>query len=243
MDDDIGGSGLSGITHSDINRFLKGNLLDKPIMQKLIGMYYNSAHKLLSPADAALIEQDSGTHVVIDMISAFINGALACENAAQAVRKSVDFINDHPFMRVLYVRDHHPADHCSFRENGGIWPAHAVAGTDEVRFSPQFYHNIHKKTNTPLLNFNVFNKGEDAGSEEYSGFSARNEQYGALKYNITKSVTVSGIATEYCVKNTVMDLLKNGFEVFLLKDALGYVDHDAHITALAEMENAGAKLI
>ena len=97
--------------------------------------------------------------------------------------------------------------------------------------------------NTPLLNYNVFNKGEDPSFEEYSGFSAKNSQYGALKFNITKSVTVSGIATEFCVKNTVLDLLKNGFEVFIIKDALGYINKEDHLAVLAELENAGAKLI
>ena len=54
---------------------------------------------------------------------------------------------------------------------------------------------------------------------------------------------MSGIATEYCVKNTVMDLLKNGFEVFLLKDGLAYLEEQGHEQAIAEMQQMGAQII
>ena len=54
---------------------------------------------------------------------------------------------------------------------------------------------------------------------------------------------VSGIATEYCVKNTVMDLLKNGFEVAVLKDGLAYLEAQGHEEALAEMRAMGAQII
>ncbi len=243
LDDDIGGSVITGITHSEVNSFLRGNFLDKPIMQKLISLYTNTGHNLLHPSENALYDQEAGTHIVIDMIGAFIDGSLACENAENAVNKTVDYINEHPSMQVLYVRDRHPEDHCSFDTCGGPWPVHAVEGSEDDLFAPQLTKNIRKKMNTPLLNYNVFNKGEDPSHEEYSGFSAKNAQYGALKFNITKSVTVSGIATEFCVKNTVLDLLKNGFEVFIIKDALGYINKEDHLAVLAELENAGAKLI
>ena len=243
LDDDIGGSAILGITHSEVNSFLRGNFLDKPVMQKLISLHTRAEHNLLHPSENTLHEQDGCTHIVIDMIGAFIDGSLACKNAENAVNKTVDYINEHPSMQVLYVRDRHPEDHCSFDICGGPWPVHAVAGSDDDLFAPQLMHNIRKKTNTPLLNYNVFNKGENPAFEEYSGFSAKNAQYGALKFNITKSVTVSGIATEFCVKNTVLDLLKNGFEVFIIKDALGYINYEDHLAVLAELENAGAKLI
>ena len=89
----------------------------------------------------------------------------------------------------------------------------------------------------------MFNKGQDPLKEEYSGFGAQNQQYGALKYNLTRKVVVSGIATEYCVKNTVMDLLKNGVEVFLLKDGLAYLEEQGHEQAIAEMQQMGAQII
>jgi len=243
LDDDIGGSVIAGITHNEVNSFLRGNFLEKPVMQKLINLYTNTGHDLLHPSENTVYEQEVGTHIVIDMIGAFIDGALACENAENAVNKTVDYINEHPSMQVLYVRDRHPEDHCSFDICGGPWPVHAVEGSDDDLFAVQLSRNIRKKMNTPLLNYNVFNKGEDSAFEEYSGFSAKNAQYGALKYNITKSVTVSGIATEFCVKNTVLDLLKNGFEVFIIKDALGYINKEDHLAVLAELEKAGAKLI
>ncbi len=89
----------------------------------------------------------------------------------------------------------------------------------------------------------MFSKGMNPLKEEYSGFDAQNEQYGALKYNLTRKVVVSGVATEYCVKNTVMDLLKNGFEVVVLKNCLAYLEEQGHEAALIEMREMGAQII
>ncbi|MBO6083335.1 MAG: isochorismatase family protein, partial [Bacteroidales bacterium] len=58
-----------------------------------------------------------------------------------------------------------------------------------------------------------------------------------------KNVYVCGIATEYCVRNTCEDLLKAGYNVLLLKDAIGYVDAEGHKQALPEMEAEGIRLI
>ena len=87
-------------------------------------------------------------------------------------------------------------------------------------------------------------QGTDPCGSEYSGFNAQNEFYGALKYNPTRRVVVSGIATEYCVKNTVIDLLKNGFEVILPRSGLAYIDQVMPMkSALLELKEMGAKLV
>ena len=79
--------------------------------------------------------------VVVDMLYDFIDGSLACLNSEEAVRRTLEFIDsqtegqggeDHEILDmfpILFIRDHHPADHSSFKEQGGIWPAHCVAGT------------------------------------------------------------------------------------------------------------------
>lgn len=236
-----------GFTYDQLVQYLKGNLVEKDVMQRIVSLYEKAEHKRRMPASPMNLwwkeKEEEISHVVVDMIHAFTDGSMACKNADAAVKNTVAFINRNPKMRVLYVRDYHPEDHCSFKEQGGPWPAHAVAGTAESDIVEAFYRDVKKTINSPLERYNVFNKGQDPLKEEYSGFGAQNQQYGALKYNLTRKVVVSGIATEYCVKNTVMDLLKNGFEVFLLKDGLAYLEEQGHEQAIAEMQQMGAQII
>jgi nicotinamidase/pyrazinamidase len=64
-----------------------------------------------------------------------------------------------------------------------------------------------------------------------------------LKLLDIRNVLVCGIATEYCVRNTAEDLLKDGFQVYVLKDALAWVDAAGHVEALKAMEEEGIHLI
>ena len=93
----------------------------------------------------------------------------------------------------------------------------------------------------------TFFKGEDPMKEQYSGFEGVNAAGQSLaevlKLLDIKNVLVCGIATEYCVRNTEEDLLKDGFAVYVLKDALAWVDADGHVEALKAMEEEGIQLI
>lgn len=236
-----------GFTYEQLSQYLRGNLVEKDVMGRIVSLYEKSEHKRRLPASPMNLwwksKKEDATHVVVDMIHAFTDGSMACKNAESAIKHTVNFINDNPGVRVLYVRDYHPEDHCSFQEQGGPWPQHAVAGTHDSEIEEAFYGDVQKTINSPLEHYNVFSKGTNPLKEEYSGFDAQNEQYGALKYNLTRKVVVSGVATEYCVKNTVMDLLKNGFEVVVLKDCLAYLEEQGHEAALVEMREMGAQII
>ena len=236
-----------GFTYEQLSQYLRGNLVEKDTMARIVSLYEKSEHKRHLPASPMNLwwkqKKEDASFLVVDMIHAFTDGSMACQNAEAAVKNTISYLNQHPEHRVFYVRDYHPEDHCSFQEQGGPWPQHAVAGTKESQVEEAFYTDVEKTINTPLERYNVFNKGSNPLEEEYSGFNAQNEQYGALKYNLTRKVIVSGIATEYCVKNTVMDLLKNGFEVAVLKDGLAYLEIEGHEEALAEMKEMGAQII
>lgn len=185
--------------------------------------------------------------VVVDMLYDFIDGSLACQNAENAVEQAVKFISsqtkgmggdEHEILDtfpILFIRDHHPADHSSFKENGGIWPVHCVAGTRGGE--------IHKDL-TPYVNEELtFDKGFNKSQEQYSGFDGINEAGQTLGEILelldTTDVYVCGIATEYCVRNTCEDLAKAGFKVHLLKDCIAYVNHEGHLKALEEMAAEG----
>ena len=188
--------------------------------------------------------------VVVDMLYDFIDGSLACQNADQAVAETLKFIDaqtkgqggeDHEILDtfpILFVRDHHPADHSSFKEQGGIWPSHCVAGTRGG--------DIHEALQPYACEELTFDKGCDKATEQYSGFEGVNEAGQSLGEILelldTEEVYVCGIATEYCVRNTCVDLLKAGFKVRLLKDCLAYVDHEGHLKALEEMGSEGIRI-
>ena len=235
-----------GLTYGDLTAYLTGHVIEKELMQRIYHLYEAAEHKRHLPASPQNTWWKEGkedvTFLVIDMIHAFVDGSMPCENAENAVQATVAFLNHHPEMRVLYVRDCHPAEHCSFEEFGGRWPAHAIQGTEDCQLV-QAFQGVRKTINSPLMRYNVFNKGEDELKEEYSGFNAVNENYGALKFNLTGQVVISGMATEYCVKETAKDLLKMGFQVSILKDGLGYMDQSQHEQALQELIDLGAKLI
>lgn len=176
-------------------------------------------------------------HIIVDMLNDFITGSLACNNAEEAVKQTVDYINKHKDMDVFYICDSHPKTHCSFTENGGTWPNHCVKGSFGGEIHELFY-SVEKKSNKPQGN-NSFRKGENPKKEEYSGYYAKNsdgvELGDFLKNNNIKDVIISGIATEFCVKETAMDFFKNNFNVVILEKNLAYVNEQNHIKTLKEL--------
>lgn len=143
---------------------------------------------------------------------------------------------------IVYTRDWHPSDHCSFKDQGGIWPAHCVQGTSGAEFHPDLD-----------VRGTIVSKGMRKDLEEYSA-AGKSSQPTIIPLFYALGVTriyVGGIATDYCVKQHVLDLLgvKVGaaqelpWDVFVLKDAVAAVNvnpEDGH-QALLEMEKAGAR--
>lgn len=185
--------------------------------------------------------------VVVDMQYDFINGSLACQNADNAISQTLRFIDKHTkgqggeeheildTFPILFTRDYHPADHISFTENGGTWPAHCVSGTHGA--------DIHKELAPYACEELTFDKGCNKSTEQYSGFEGLNNAEQSLGEILelldTTDVYVCGIATEYCVRNTCEDLQKAGFKVHLLSDCLAYVDAEGHQNALKAMVENG----
>ncbi|MBP5210704.1 MAG: isochorismatase family protein [Bacteroidales bacterium] len=179
--------------------------------------------------------------VVVDMLYDFIDGSLACGNAINAVAMMVQYINSHQNLKVYYVIDHHPENHCSFEKNGGIWPVHCVAGTRGGAVHEAFY-NLENEAQRPSES-NCFYKGTDPAVEQYSGFEARNAAGLSLNDVLPEDVYVCGIATEFCVLNTCKDLINAEHDVELIVDGLAFVDYNGHRNALGELEASGAKLV
>lgn len=115
---------------------------------------------------------------------------------------------------VFASRDWHPRDHCSFRAQGGPWPEHCVAGTPGAEF-------------TPALDLPpdavIISKATRRDADAYSAFSGT-DLARRLRDLGVRRLLVGGLATDYCVLNTVRDALGHGFEVLLLQDAVRAVN-------------------
>ena len=171
---------------------------------------------------------DAPEHLIVDMLYDFIDGSLACGNAENAVHEVVKYINAHPEEKVIYITDYHPANHSSFAENGGIWPVHCVQGTRGGAIHEAFYTDVINPANRPDPERNIFRKGAKVDEEQYSGFESVGPDGRMLSECVGKDLVISGIATEYCVKNTLMEFLNAGHNIELLVPGLGYVTKDGH---------------
>ncbi len=181
-------------------------------------------------------KHDAPEHLVVDMLYDFIDGTLACGNAENAVHEVVKYINAHPDQRVIYITDYHPANHSSFAEYGGIWPVHCVQGTHGGAIHEAFYTDVINPANRPDPERNIFRKGEQVDTEQYSGFESVGPDGRLLSQCVGKDLVISGIATEYCVKNTLMEFLNAGHNIELLVSGLGYVDKKGHDETMKELE-------
>ena len=111
-------------------------------------------------------------------------------------------------------RDWHPDNHCSFSARGGPWPAHCVAGTAGAAFSNQL--------DLPAGAV-VVSKADSADADAYSAFNGTSLA-AQLHARGVNRVVVGGLATDYCVLNTVIDAREHGFEVLIVPEAMRAVD-------------------
>ena len=127
---------------------------------------------------------------------------------------------------VLATRDWHPPDHCSFIAQGGPWPPHCVVGTPGAGLA----EGLELPDDTPIIS-----KGTLPERDAYSGFEGTDLE-DRLRALGVKRVFVGGLATDYCVLNTVRDALRLGFETVLLSDAIRAVNVEPGDGARAEQE-------
>lgn len=139
-----------------------------------------------------------------------------------------------PISLFVYSRDRHPLDHCSFEAQGGPWPPHCVDGTQGFAFHPDL---------TVLSDALIVDKATRSDREAYSDFDSTGLAETLRAARVTLCV-VAGLATDFCVRATVLDAIREGFETVLATDAIAAVDVEpgAGDRALLEMRSAGALL-
>lgn len=186
--------------------------------------------------------KDSDALILVDVQNDFLpGGALAVPDGDQVVPVLNGYIGR--FVRakklsllpIFATRDWHPPNHCSFQSQGGPWPPHCISGTFGAQFSPDL--KLPKETR-------IISKATDPNREAYSGFDGTDLEQ-QLRQLGSQRLFIGGLATDYCVLNTVRDACRLGFEVFLLRDAIRAVNlHPSdEQKALDEMQRLGARFI
>jgi nicotinamidase/pyrazinamidase len=181
----------------------------------------------LRPEDALL---------VIDMQVDFLPGGKLGVPDGHAVLAPINRLLGLFASRALPIyasRDWHPENHCSFLARGGPWPPHCVAGTPGAAFSDQL--------DLPAGAI-VVSKADTADADAYSAFSGT-KLAAQLRARGVRRLVVCGLATDYCVLNTVVDARENGFEVVIVPQAMRAVDvaPGDGARALARMTGLGAR--
>lgn len=194
-----------------------------------------NAATTLEPSPGTLQLRADDALLIVDVQRDFLpGGSLAVAGGDAVIAPLNDCIARFVEHRlpVFASRDWHPADHCSFRAAGGPWPPHCVADSPGAQFATALQ--------LPPQTF-VVSKGTASERDAYSAFG-HTELQARLRDGHVRRLFVGGLATDYCVRATVLDALALGYQVVLLGDAVGAVDAGDGAAALQRMQAAGAVL-
>jgi len=178
----------------------------------------------------------SSALIVVDVQKDFCceGGALrvpGCEGIVPRINEYLRMFVDAGLL-VIASRDWHPPNHISFKPYGGPWPPHCIQGSWGAEFHPglELPSDVY-----------VVSKAYLRDKEAYSAFDGTELHY-VLSTRGVRRLFVTGVATDYCVKATVLDGLRLGYEVVVLTDAVAAVSEEGGVRALEEMLKAGAIL-
>lgn len=189
--------------------------------------------------------------IVIDVQNDFCpGGALAVAGGDEIIPRINALMAE--FSTVVLTQDWHPANHASFAANHPgaaafsltdmpygpqvLWPTHCVQGTKGAAFHPGL------QTDPAQL---VLRKGFRAGIDSYSAFFENDKTtatglHGYLQDRGVRSVTLVGLATDYCVAYSALDAARLGYRVMVLEGACRAIDLNGSLeAALAETTAAG----
>jgi nicotinamidase/pyrazinamidase len=185
-----------------------------------------------------MVNEKKRALIVVDVENDFCpGGSLAVADGNEVVAPLNKLISE--FLDrsepVFKTRDWHPSKTKHFAAYGGVWPIHCVQDTSGAEFHPDL-------SDDPRIT--IISKGIDESADGYSGFDGTNLAQ-LLREQDVKEVWVGGLATDYCVKHTVLDALREGFEVKALADAMRAVNLNPNdgAKAIAEMRAAGAEIV
>ncbi len=183
--------------------------------------------------------------LIVDFQNDFTPGGALPVSEGDRIAGPINSLLD-SFDLVVATRDWHCADHGSFEgvevdpekwrgaDPPSIWPVHCVENTPGAELHPAL-----ERAKVDV----IIDKGQDPNSQGYSAFQAT-RLVDLLRERGVEQLYVAGLATDYCVKNSVLDAVRQGFDVTVVEDAVRGVDLTPGDSerALDEMEAAGAKV-
>lgn len=162
----------------------------------------------------------SDAMLIVDVQNDFLpGGKLAVPEGNQVIpflNRAIALFREHA-LPIVATRDWHPINHCSFTQQGGIWPPHCIAGSEGAEFAATL--------DLPQTTM-IISKAASPERDAYSGFGGTDLAERLRARHVTR-LFVGGLATDYCVLNTVKDALAQDFQVVLLLDAIRAVDVNA----------------
>jgi nicotinamidase/pyrazinamidase len=176
--------------------------------------------------------------LIVDVQNDFLPGGslpvARGDEVVPALNRYLQIFAEHR-LPVYATRDWHPRQHCSFRAQGGPWPPHCVADSSGA----QFPATLQLPPDAVIIS-----KATSAEQDAYSGFEGTDLDSRLRAANISR-LYIGGLATDYCVLNTVRDALRLGYKVLLLSDSIRAVDVQPGdgMRAETEMTKLGAQRI
>ena len=175
--------------------------------------------------------------VIVDLQNDFLPGGALGVPDGDAVIPALNICID-KFKQagapIFATRDWHPGDHCSFRARGGPWPPHCIADSRGAAFAATL------KLPDDVI---VVSKASSADADAYSGFD-HTDLAAQLAARACRRVFIAGLATDYCVRATALDALREGLQTVVLEDGVRPVNvkpsDGEH--ALTEMRTRGARI-
>jgi nicotinamidase/pyrazinamidase len=173
--------------------------------------------------------------LIIDFQNDFVpGGALPVPHGDEIASRVSELLESGDFDFVVATRDWHPANHNSFEAQGGPWPPHCVQGTEGAELYPSLDRS---KIDV------VVDAGFRPELEGYSGFEETNLE-DELRSHDVEEVTVVGLATDYCVRATALDAVREGFAVTVDRAGVRGIDVEPGDSerALEEVRAAGGTI-
>jgi nicotinamidase/pyrazinamidase len=192
--------------------------------------------------------------ICVDVENDFLpGGSLAVPNGDEVIPALIDLIPQADL--VVLTRDYHPSNHCSFANEpkfvDGSWPAHCVIGTEGAKFDDRLIEAI-VESGKPWL---IVHKGVDPDREEYSGATGRiadaapgveytpgDTLWVALNKLGVRKLIVGGLALDYCVRATALDLHELVGDTTVVAEATRPVDYLGGLKAVLSLRTQGVEI-
>lgn len=173
--------------------------------------------------------------LVVDVQNDFVTGSLPVPDASAVIaplNRCIALLHGQG-ATIFASRDWHPADHASFRPYGGPWPVHCVAGTGGAHFA----HGLRLPRDARIVS-----KAIARDHEAYSAFDGTflDDELRALHVH---RLFVGGLATDYCVRASVLDACRLRYQTLVIEEAIRAVDPATGAAAREEMRAAGARFV